>query len=46
MIASNPLEAVNIEEQEDLIMEELEKNEDLNKIKEKLVEKTMETYIL
>ncbi|CAD8045835.1 unnamed protein product [Paramecium sonneborni] len=46
LIAQNPLEAVNIEEQDDIIMERLEQNEDHVKIKEKVIEKQMETYIL
>ncbi|CAD8076816.1 unnamed protein product [Paramecium sonneborni] len=46
LIAQNPLEAVSIEEQEDLIMEQLEKDEDNEKIKQKYIEKTMETYML
>ncbi|CAD8196025.1 unnamed protein product [Paramecium octaurelia] len=46
MIAANPLEAVNIEEQEDLIMEELEKQQDVEKLKQKEIEKHMETYVL
>ncbi|CAD8192818.1 unnamed protein product [Paramecium pentaurelia] len=46
MIAANPLEAVNIEEQEDLIMEELEKSQDVEKLKQKEIEKHMETYVL
>ncbi|CAD8047499.1 unnamed protein product [Paramecium sonneborni] len=46
LIAANPLEAVNIEEQEDLVIEELEKSQDHKKLKEKENEKTMETYIL
>ncbi|CAD8111350.1 unnamed protein product [Paramecium sonneborni] len=45
-IAANPLEAVNIEEQEDLIMEELEKQQDVEKLKQKELEKHMETYVL
>ncbi|CAD8132326.1 unnamed protein product [Paramecium pentaurelia] len=46
LIAQNPLEAVYIEEQEDLIMEQLEKDEDDEKIKQKYIERKMETYIL
>ncbi|CAK60438.1 unnamed protein product (macronuclear) [Paramecium tetraurelia] len=46
LIAQNPLEAVYIEEQEDLIMEQLEKDEDDEKIKQKYMERRMETYLL
>ncbi|CAD8047286.1 unnamed protein product [Paramecium primaurelia] len=46
LIAANPLEAVNIEEQEDLVIEELEKSQDHKKLKEKEIMRTMETYIL
>ncbi|CAD8054540.1 unnamed protein product [Paramecium sonneborni] len=46
LIAQNPLEAVYIEEQEDLIMEQLEKDEDDEMIKQKYIEKKMETYML
>ncbi|CAD8094231.1 unnamed protein product [Paramecium sonneborni] len=45
-IANNPLEAVSIEEQEDLITQELEKNNDFKKIKQRQIEQSSETYIL
>ncbi|CAD8157087.1 unnamed protein product [Paramecium octaurelia] len=46
LIANNPLEAVNIEEQEDLITQELEKNKDIQKIRQRQIEQTTETYLL
>ncbi|CAD8181513.1 unnamed protein product [Paramecium octaurelia] len=46
LIASNPLEAVNIEEQEDLITQELEKNNDFKKIRQRQIEQMSETYFL
>ncbi|CAD8085296.1 unnamed protein product [Paramecium primaurelia] len=46
LIANNPLEAVNIEEQEDLITQELEKNNDYKKIRQRHIEQMSETYLL